>query len=153
MTNPLLDTDGLPRFADISPGDVIPALSELIASNRAKLNTLLENAPAEFDSIVIPLETMEHELSRVWSPISHLQGVLGSPGWRQAYNEALPILTEYGTELSQDSRLHRAFAKVAETLADDGPERAIVDHALRDFKLAGGVLPDAEKARFKEIIQ
>jgi oligopeptidase A len=153
MTNPLLDTDGLPRFADISPGDVIPALSELIASNRAKLNTLLDNAPADFDSIVVPLETMEHELSRVWSPISHLQGVLGSPGWRQAYNEALPILTEYGTELSQDARLHHAFASVAETLADDGPERAIVDHALRDFKLAGVDLPEAEKARYKEIMQ
>ena len=153
MTNPLLDTDGLPRFADISPGDVIPALSELIASNRAKLNTLLENAPPDFDSIVVPLETMEHELSRVWSPISHLQGVLGSPGWRQAYNEALPLLTEYGTELSQDARLHHAFASVAATLGDDGPERAIVDHALRDFKLAGVDLPDAEKARFKEIMQ
>ena len=153
MTNPLLDTDGLPRFADISPGDVIPALSELIASNRAKLNSLLENTPADFDSIVVPLETMEHELSRVWSPISHLQGVLGSPGWRQAYNEALPLLTEYGTELSQDTRLHDAFANVAATLAEDGPERAIVDHALRDFKLAGVDLPEAEKARFKDIMQ
>ena len=99
MTNPLLDTDGLPRFADMSPGDVIPALSELIAGNRAKLNNLLENAPSDFESIVIPLETMEHELSRVWSPISHLQGVLGSPGWRKAYNEALPILTAYGVGL------------------------------------------------------
>ena len=153
MTNPLLDTDGLPRFAEISPDDVIPALSELIASNRAKLNTLLENAPADFDSVVVPLETMEHDLSRVWSPVSHLQGVLGSPGWRQAYNEALPILTEYGTELSQDTRLQHAFASVAETLADDGPERAIVEHALRDFKLAGVDLPEADKARFKQIMQ
>ena len=153
MTNPLLDTDGLPRFADMSPGDVIPALSQLIAGNRAKLNSLLENAPSDFESIVIPLESMEHELSRVWSPISHLQGVLGSPGWRKAYNEALPLLTAYGTELSQDARLHHAFASIAETLAEEGPERAIVDHALRDFKLAGVDLPDADKARFKAIMQ
>ena len=153
MTNPLLDTDGLPRFADISPEDVLPALSELIASNRGKLNSLLDNGAADFESIVLPLESMDHELSRVWSPVSHLQGVLGSPDWRDAYNAALPILTEYGTELSQNTRLREAFASVADTLGDDGPERAIIRHALRDFKLAGVDLPDEQKARFKAIMQ
>ena len=153
MTNPLLDTDGLPRFADISPEDVVPALSELIASNRGKLNTLLNNGAADFESIVLPLERMDHELSRVWSPVSHLQGVLGSADWREAYNAALPILTEYGTELSQDRRLHDAFASVADKLDVDGPERAIVNHALRDFKLAGVDLPVDKKDRFKAIMQ
>ena len=153
MTNPLLDTDGLPRFTDISPEDVVPALSELIASNRGKLNTLLNNGAADFESIVLPLERMDHELSRVWSPVSHLQGVLGSADWREAYNAALPILTEYGTELSQDRRLHDAFASVADKLDVDGPERAIVNHALRDFKLAGVDLPVAKKDRFKAIMQ
>jgi oligopeptidase A len=153
MTNPLLDTDGLPRFTDISPEDVLPALSELIATNRGKLNALLENGAADFESIVLPLESMDHELSRVWSPVSHLQGVLGSPDWRDAYNAALPILTEYGTELSQNARLREAFASVADTLGDDSPERAIVRHALRDFKLAGVDLPAEEKARFKAIMQ
>ena len=153
MTNPLLDTDGLPRFTDISPEDVVPALSELIASNRGKLNTLLDNGAADFESIVLPLERMDHELSRVWSPVSHLQGVLGSADWREAYNAALPILTEYGTELSQDIRLHDAFASVADKLDVDGPERAIVNHALRDFKLAGVDLPVDKKDRFKAIMQ
>ena len=153
MTNPLLETNGLPRFEAISPDDVIPALSELIASNRKKLDALLDDGAGDFDSVVVPLETMEQELSRVWSPISHLQSVLGSADWREAYNKALPLLTEYGTELAQDIRLHDAYARVAETLDADGPERAIVQHALRDFKLAGVDLPDEQKARFKAIMQ
>ena len=156
MTNPLLDTSSLPRFADIAPEHVMPALSELIAAHRQKLDELLD-APGEpdFMSLVAPLEEMEHELSRVWSPVSHLQGVLGSRDWRDAYNEALPLLTEFGTEISQNSRLQRAYAEVQKNLSDDDSpaSKAVVKHALRDFHLAGVDLPAKDKARFKEIMQ
>lgn len=156
MTNPLLDTSSLPRFADISPEHVVPALTELIEQQRRKLDALLADIPdPDFDSLVAPLEDMEHELSRVWSPVSHLQGVLGSRAWRDAYNEALPILTEYGTELSQNARLQQAYAKVNELLPADVSDarRSTVAQALRDFRLAGVDLPESDKARFREIMQ
>ncbi len=156
MTNPLLDTSSLPRFADISPEHVLPALNELIAEHRRRLEELLETSgDPSFDSLVLPLEEMEHELSRVWSPVSHLQSVLGSRDWRQAYNEALPILTEYGTELSQNAKLQQAYARVdgnLETGADE-VRRSAVERALREFRLAGVDLPDAEKARFRDIMR
>jgi oligopeptidase A len=156
MSNPLLDMSSLPRFAEIAPEHVVPALEKLIANQRSKLEELLATTTEpDFDSLVAPLEDMEHELSRVWSPVSHLQGVLGSREWRDAYNAALPILTEYGTELSQNARLQRAYARVDSALPDDASEarRSAVAQALRDFRLAGVDLPDADKARFKEIMQ
>ncbi len=156
MTNPLLDTTSLPRFADIEPGHVMPALQELIAAHRQKLDELLDqNSDPDFDSLVTPLEEMEHELARVWSPVNHLQGVLGSSEWRDAYNEALPLLTDHGTELSQNVRLQKAYAMVAEGLAEDASpaRRSVVEHALRDFRLSGVDLPEADKTRFKSIMQ
>ena len=156
MANPLLDTSSLPRFGDLAPEQVVPALSELIAAHRQKLEALLDATPQpDFDSLVAPLEDMEHELSRVWSPVSHLQGVLGSREWREAYNEALPLLTEHGTELSQNARLQKAYAAVDQRLGEDvsAAQKSVVEHALRDFRLAGVDLPAAQKARFKEIMQ
>jgi oligopeptidase A len=156
MSNPLLDTSSLPRFADITPEHVVPALEQLIATQRSKLEKLLATTTEpDFDSLVAPLEEMEHELSRVWSPVSHLQGVLGSREWRDAYNEALPILTDYGTELSQNAHLQQAYARVDSAFPDDAPEarRSAVAQALRDFRLAGVDLPDEDKSRFKEIMQ
>jgi len=156
MSNPLLDTSSLPRFTEISPEHVMPALSELISAHRQKLDDLLDSTPQpKFDSLVAPLEEMDHELSRVWSPVSHLQGVLGSSEWRDAYNKALPLLTEYATELSQNSRLQQAYAAVDAALpaAEDCAKKSVVEQALRDFRLAGVDLPDAEKTRFKEIMQ
>ena len=134
----------------------MPALSELISAHRQKLDDLLDSTPQpKFDSLVAPLEEMDHELSRVWSPVSHLQGVLGSSEWRDAYNKALPLLTEYATELSQNSRLQQAYAAVDKALpaTKGSSEKSVVQQALRDFRLAGVDLPDADKARFKEIMQ
>ena len=156
MSNPLLDTSSLLRFAEIAPEHVLPALEQLISAHRSKLDELLNDATEhDFESLVLPLEDMEHELSRVWSPVSHLQGVLGSPEWREVYNAALPILTEYGTELSQNARLQQAYACVDSRLPAESSEarRNTVAHALRDFHLAGVDLPDREKARFREIMQ
>ena len=156
MSNPLLDTSSLPRFAEIAPEHVLPALEHLISAHRSRLDELLDDAAdPDFDSLVLPLEDMEHELSRVWSPVSHLQGVLGSREWREVYNAALPILTEYGTELSQNVRLQQAYARVDSRLPEDTSEarRTTVAHALRDFHLAGVDLPEREKTRFREIMQ
>ena len=156
MSNPLLDTSSLPRFAEIAPEHVLPALEQVISAHRSRLDELLNDAAnPDFDSLVMPLEDMEHELARVWSPVSHLQGVLGSPEWREVYTAALPILTEYGTEMSQNARLQQAYAQVDSGLSADDSEarRNAVALALRDFHLAGVDLPEHEKARFREIMQ
>ena len=140
MNNPLLDTSSLPRFDEIQPEHVLPAIQKVIADNRSRLNELLGSGISpDIDALVAPVEHMDHELGRVWSPVSHLQSVLGSKDWREAYKQALPLLTEYGTELSQNVELQRAYSEVSRNLPPDAPAacRSAVDHALRDFHLAG----------------
>ena len=156
MTNPLLDMSSLPRFDEIRPEHVLPAIRKVIADNRARLDDLLDSGESpDIDALVAPVEHMDHELGRVWSPVSHLQSVLGSADWREAYKKALPLLTEYGTEMSQNVDLQRAYAKVREGLPDDASaaSRSAVDHALRDFHLAGVDLEKGAKDRFKAIMQ
>ena len=156
MSNPLLDTSDLPQFDLIKPEHAVPALEELIAAHRQKLAALLDDPEArDFASLVAPLEEMSHELGRVWSPVSHLQSVLDSAEWRDAYNASLPLMTEHGTELSQNKRLQEAYQQVADSMpADATPAmRMLIEQELRDFRLSGVALPDAEKARYKEIRQ
>ena len=156
MDNPLLDTSSLPRFGDIAPEHVMPAVSELIAAHRQNLAGLLESESAwSFESLVERVEDMHHELSRVWSPVSHLQGVLESQEWREAYNQALPILSEHATELGQNTTLQQAYAAVEARLGDDATaaQKSVVRQALRDFHLSGVDLPADAKARFKTVMQ
>ena len=156
MSNPLLDTSSLPRFDEISPEHVLPAIEQVIADQRAELDRLLSTGEDPgADTLVAPVEHMGQQLGRIWSPVRHLQSVLGSKEWREAYVQALPLLTEYGTELSQNAELQRAYAKVARNLPADASEesRSAVQQALRDFHLAGVDLETEAKDRFKAIMQ
>ena len=156
MSNPLLDTSGLPRFNAIKAEHAVPALEELISAHRQMLAALLDDPDArDFSSLVAPLEKMSHELGRAWSPISHLQSVLDDPAWRDAYNAALPLMTEHGTELSQNKRLQEAYQRVEDGMPEDASRemRKLVEQELRDFRLSGVALPEAQKDRYKAIRQ
>ena len=156
MSNPLLDTSSLPRFAEIRPEHALPAVSQLIAEHRRNLDALLEGpGAADFDALVTPLEEMHHELQRVWSPVGHLQAVLEDPAWREAYNACLPLLTDHGTEIAQNKALYDAFERVAAAMGSDSPAaaRALVEQALRDFRLAGVSLAEESKAEFRRLMQ
>jgi oligopeptidase A len=103
-----------------------------------------------------PLLDAGERLSRMWSPVSHLNAVMDSPDLRATYERCLPKLSAYQTEVAQNEKLFAAFQTIHEGPAFttfDAARRRVVTNALRDFRLSGVALPPAEKARFKEIAQ
>jgi len=155
--NPLLEMNGLPPFHAILPEHVEPAVDALLASNRAAIDRLLAaGSSPTWDNLVVPLETLDDHLQRIWSPISHLNAVLNSEPLRAAYNACLPKLSAYNTELGQNEGLYRALQQLAagddyERL--DTAQRKFLDNTLRDFRLAGVALPPAQKERFKALAE
>ena len=154
MENPLLATESLPPFPRIRPEHVEPAMREVLAGGRARLEELSGIAEPTFAGVVEPLEELHHRISRVWSPVNHLNGVLNSEALRATYNTCLPLLSDYHTDLTQNEPLYRAYRSIAEREAGTlGPdEREVVQHALRDFRLAGVGLDASRKRRFKAVM-
>jgi oligopeptidase A len=157
MSNPLLNAGRLPQFSAIRPEHVRPAIEQLLAEGRALVERLLsENSEYTWDNLVAPLEAMDDGINRAWSPVSHMNAVVNTDALRTAYNECLPLLSEYGTELGQHEGLHRAFRQIAdgdEYQRLDSAQRKIIDNALRDFRLSGIELEQAQRDRYKEIMQ
>ena len=156
MYNPLLETSGLPKFSEIRAAHVEPALRTTLEQNRADLEAILSaKGEPNFDDSILPLEELRDRLHRTWSPVSHLHGVLTSNDLREAYNLCLPLLARYETEMAQDRRLFALYKKVSAGLEGTGnsPEQYLLDHALRDFRLAGVDLPAEKKDRFKVVIE
>jgi oligopeptidase A len=151
--NPLLDFSGLPRFADLKPEDVTPAMDQLLAEARAAIERSVA-APVGWESFVAPLEDANERLGRAWGQVSHLHAVLDSPPLREAYNANLPKVTQYWTELGQNQRLFDKYKQLAASrgFASLSPaRRKIIDNALRDFRLGGAELPAERKARYAAI--
>jgi oligopeptidase A len=153
MTNPLLDFSALPRFGEIKPEHIGPAVDELLAAGRAALDTALKASPS-WDAFVAPLEDANERIGRAWGQVSHLHAVLDSPPLREAYNANLPKITQYWTALGQNEALFAGYKRLAASaeFARLSPARKkIVDNALRDFRLGGAELPDDKKKRYAEI--
>jgi oligopeptidase A len=152
--NVLLQDSALPRFEAIAPEMIEPAISRLSAEQRLRVAQIEAEPTPTFSSVVEPLEELQHRLSRVWSPVVHLNAVMNSEALRAAYNACLPLLSEYHTDLSQSERLYRAYAHIAHSEHEslDAVQREVVEHALRDFRLAGVALDAARKARFKAVM-
>ena len=157
MSNPLLEMSGLPPFSKIKVEHIEPAIDELLAENRSKLLKILSNGePYSWDNLVTPIEEMEDHLGRVWSPVSHMNSVVNSDELRDAYNNCLPKLSEYGTEMGQNVELYKAYQAIkdsAEFKKLDEAQKKIINNALRDFHLSGIDLPEEKKKRFRDIKQ
>jgi len=152
--NPLLAETALPAFTSIRPEHVEPAIRELLAWNRARIEELAALCDPSFATLVEPLEELDHRLSRTWSPVSHLNAVVNSEPLRASYNACLPLLSAYHTDVAQNEALHRAYHAVREREQSVlGPvERRVVEHTLRDFRLAGVGLDAERKQRFKTVL-
>jgi len=153
--NPLLDFKGLPRFAEIKPEHVAPAIEQLLAENRALIARLLsDSAPPTWKNFVAPMEDANERVSRAWGPVGHLNAVMNSPELREVYNATLPKITQYYAELGQNLALFVKFKALrnSKEFAGLSPARKkIIENELRDFRLGGAELPDAQKARYLEI--
>ena len=151
--NPLLDFSGLPRFTELKPSHVAPAVDQLLAAGRAAIEQVLK-APVAWDSFVAPLEDANERIGRAWGQVAHLHAVLDSPELRDAYNANLPKITQYWTELGQNQQLFEKYKQLAassEFRALSPARKRIVENALRDFRLGGAELPAEKKARFAKI--
>jgi len=152
MDNPLLELKGLPPFARIRPEQVEPAVDDLLAACRGRIEALTRYPdPPTWEGFVEPLEEANDRLDRAWSPVSHLNAVMNSDALRAAYNACLPKLSEYATEVGQNRALFEGFRAVADRKGLDAPQRKLVENALRDFHLGGVDLPADKQARYKEI--
>ena len=153
--NPLLDFTGLPRYAEITPAHVSPAIDQLMLEARASLAAVTSPGVADtWESFAVPLENANERLSRAWGQVSHLHGVLDSPELRAAYNENLPKVTQYWTELGQNSDLFAKYKALRASPAFAGlsaERKRVTENWLRDFRLGGADLPAEQKARYAQI--
>ena len=150
--NPLLDFTSLPRFADILPEHVNPAIEQLIEEARTAISNATKAESVSWATVVEPLQDATERLGRAWGAVAHLNAVISSPALRDAHNAALPKVTQFYTEVGLNRGLFERYKTLAEnpvSLTDE--QRALVNHEVRDFRLSGVELEGAARERYAAI--
>jgi oligopeptidase A len=150
--NPLLADLELPPFSRIGAEHVLGAVQTLLAQGRGRVAEVLDAAEEPtWESVVQPMVEIDDRINRAWSPVAHLNAVADDPRLREAHNAALPLLSEYATEMGQNDGLYHSYRRIAETKGLNPSQQKVLANAMRDFRLAGVDLSPGKKARFKEL--
>ena len=158
MSSSLLDGTSLPQFSKIKAEQIEPMIDKNLQENRKKLDALLKQNKGEisWQSIMHPLEEMDNNLSRSWSPVRHLNSVMSSDEIRQAHDACIPKLSAYSTEQAQNEDLYQAYKSIYQSdefssLQDD--KKRTIENALLKFKLSGIALDKKSQQKFKQLKQ
>ncbi len=154
--NPLLTYTDLPPYSHIDAEQVVPAIDNILASNRQAIDSLLKNPPSPltWENTALVLDEINEKLSKTWSPVSHLNAVMNNEALRVAYEACLPKLSSYSTEMGQNKPLYELYQALNNSPAANNfntSQQSILKHILRDFHLSGIDLPPAEQQRYGEI--
>jgi len=156
LHNPLITFGrGIPAYAEVKPEHIDSAISYLLKAAEAAVDKATDvNTPCTWDALAEPLEDANESLGRSWSVISHLNSVADTPELRAAYGEMLPQVTAFFSSLSQNLALYEKF-KVIQSSSEFSKlgmaQKKVIENALRDFRLGGAELTDAQKPRFAQI--
>jgi len=155
MKNALLNIETLPQFTEIDVSKIDKTISNIIKDNAKKLNEYFESKGSyDWDSLIKELETMDNKLSRVWSPVSHLNSVMNTDQLRVEHDKCVPKLSAYSTDMSQNSKLYKAYCSVKnseEYEILDNANKKVIENALLNFELNGVALSDNKKKQFKKL--
>ena len=149
--NPLLDFTDLPRFGDIRPEHIAPAMTQLLAQAQQALQEVTRNDfPISWTAISARLDVATEQLGRAWGAVGHLHSVADTPELRAAYTAMLPQVTEFYTQLGSDERLYAKYKAMDPTTLNAEQKQAL-RNSLRHFVLSGAELVGAAKERFAQI--
>ncbi|WP_191578124.1 M3 family metallopeptidase [Achromobacter insolitus] len=154
--NPLLaPVSELVDYAAVKPAHIVPAVEELLGIARKAVDHAADPALAPtWEAVAEPLDTASERLWRAWSVAGHLNAVVNTPELREAYNAALPLVTEFSTWVGLHEGLYKQYQRLAAApdFASWSPvRRRIVEMALRDFRLSGVELQGADRERYAAI--
>jgi len=154
MSNPLLQTDGLPAYDKITPEHVGPAVEAI----KKEFETLLTQAEesTDWDSLKVPMGKLDLLFEYGWSPISHLLGVANSDELRDAHEAVIPQVIGMVLQLGQSKPLYErycAFRDSEDWASMPSEKKRIVEKAILAAQQSGIGLDGADLERFNEIAE
>ena len=152
--NVLLHLGEEPRFDQIKTEDIKPALQTAIAEAREQIAAIKAQTHTDWANTVEKLTDITERVGRIWSVVSHLNSVVDTPELRAVYNELMPEITIFFTEIGQDIELYNRFKIIKNSAEFDTlspAQQTKLNHDLRDFVLSGAELPTEQQAELAQL--
>ncbi len=128
-------------------------LEALLTSSKEKIESLLEIENKSYENFVKPYEEVGESISDFVTPIFHIDSVKNSEITQKVYEECLPLISNYETEISQNDNIYRALNDIQDNsiLSLNDIQKKVLENEIRDFKLSGCHLNNEKKEELKKL--
>ena len=148
---------GTPAFDKADLAALKPALEWGMEKNLKEIDAIVANpAPPTFENTILPLEKSGDELGNVFSYWGIWSSNKSSPEFRAIQGEMAPILSAFGSKITQNDTLFQRVKTVYEsdavkTMRPD--QQRLVRLTYDGFARNGATLGEADKKRYADINQ
>lgn len=154
-SNPLLLDQRRVPFDQIRAVHVVPGVLRILEEGRQGIESICAGPlPPTYTTTVGLLDDITERVSTRIAPVTHLLSVSETPELREAFNEVLPEITEFWTQITLNEALWtrlKAFGETKEATVLGGIHERHFETVQRDFRRAGAELPPESRDRIREI--
>ena len=128
-------------------------LETIIEKNKKELEVLLKIEEKTYENFIHPFTKMGEELEQFCTPIFHIDSVKNSETTQRVYNECLPLISIYSSQLASNEDVYTAIkdiqSKYNSSLTVE--QQKVLENEIRDFKLGGCGLNDTDKQTLEDL--
>ncbi|MFY9071600.1 M3 family metallopeptidase [Aliarcobacter butzleri] len=128
-------------------------LEKLLDEKRVLINKLLNIENKTYKNFVLPFQEIGESINEFLTPIFHIDSVKNSEITTKVYEECLPIISKYETEISQNENIYLSLKDIQfnEKSILNNTQNKVLENEIRDFELSGCNLENNKKKRLEEI--
>jgi len=131
----------------------ITEMKERLKFNNKEIENLLNEKNKSYKNFVKPMQKLEEKLELFFTPLSHINAVNNSEQTQKVYADALPIITQYSTQISQNIEIYKSYKEIykKEKNSLNYEQKRVLELNITNFELSGAHLDDKTKKRLQEI--
>lgn len=128
-------------------------LEKLLDEKRVLINELLNIENKTYKNFVLPFQEIGESINEFLTPIFHIDSVKNSEITTKVYEECLPIISKYETDISQNENIYLSLKDIQfnEKCILNDIQNKVLENEIRDFELSGCNLENNKKKRLEEI--
>ena len=164
-SNPFLQQKSTPKFSQLSPEQLTPAVDHLLQEMDETFSLLEEKfqesgSVTSFNDVLPEIEKIQAPLQYTWGVAGHLKSVNDSESLRSVYQKSQPNVVKAFTKFSQSKPTYDALSRIKESvITTDAPptnfleqqQQRAIEKSIRSMQLGGVALEGEAQERFNEI--
>ncbi|QEZ89170.1 zinc-dependent peptidase, M3 family [Aliarcobacter cibarius] len=128
-------------------------LEKILEQSREEIKNLLVIENKTYKNFVLPFQEIGERINEFITPIFHIDSVKNSEITSKVYEECLPIISKYESEISQNENIYSAlkYIQYNENNTLNSIQKKVLENEIRDFELSGCNLEKEKKQRLEEL--